>query len=308
MNTANFDLIFDQWYDEINTLLNPTEFLFEVVLERSPYLKVMDASFRKLRKNNRDRKALKELADAIVNFTKIKNITVEISGHADNMSVIPIYTRNLAIDMNVFKAANKAFSGEKEKIKVPQTIEESIKYVDRVYIFINDEFVKEFSSRQLTAVLLHELGHIFAHTSNFLGIFSSLIKKMSFGGSALSLIFGVATTSLITIPISLLLFTIGRSLTFLDHREEFGADSYAIKYGYGEELAKVLDRFRDVRVNKRSFWKKVFEWIKVLLFPGTHPEDEKRICQIFDKMKKEYKNLYPKLNKELTIILSDLKC
>lgn len=305
IKAANFDLMFEQFCDEMNNLLNSDQCIFEVAAGRSSYLKDVDSAFVKLRKNIDDKTALRELAKAIKGFTGIKQVVVKIRRDYFNAAVVPIYNRELGIDKNIFKIV----SSDSVKIDKPlQNVEESIKYIKKIYILMGDEYFKIFTGRELTSIVLHELGHVFAHTSRFSYLLARTVRKYSFIGSGMSLVFGAGAVSALAIPISLLLFTISRSMTFLDHREEYNADQYAVKYGYGDEAIRALSRFGFEPPEKKGFWRRLFEWIRSLLFPKTHPEDRKRICGLVNKIRNEYINLYPKLKDELTIIFSDLKC
>jgi len=120
------------------------------------------------------------------------------------------------------------------------------------------------------------------------------------------LMFGLGAISL---PMSLTLLAVSRSLTFLEHAGELQSDKFATKYGYGEEIARMLNKFRiESTLQNKKFLKKVYNIIKHFFFPKTHPSDSKRICKIINNMREEYKSMYPKLKNDLTIMLSDLKC
>ena len=102
--------------------------------------------------------------------------------------------------------------------------------------------------------------------------------------------------------------TIVRSLTFLEHKSEYHADQFAVKYGYADEMIKVLYILRNKTLEtEEAWWKKIWDFIDGLFSPSSHPTNAKRIEEINDDMLKEYKKLYPKLSNELSIILTDVK-
>ena len=288
-------------FDEFNKFYTP-EIMFEVSYKRSPVLKQIDELFRELKNNIHDRSIHKQLEQRIQEFSKIKKIHFYIQKTEYNAFVYPVYKENLP----------EIFS-EIEKVKSDTYAEETAKYIKRAYIVFGDGYVDEWSPRTLTAVLLHELGHLYQHTANY----SFLIRRMSFiysrklfkgGGLAM----GVATLfNPAFLPLLLASFALSRTLTFNDHLAELDADSYAAKYGYAEELIRLhMSGIKwDNAVNKQKSWmSRMWDHLMSIILPSTHPSDKDRVCNMIEKMKDEHKKMYPKMKKTFNIIYADLKC
>jgi hypothetical protein len=285
------------------------ETIFEVSPYRSSILKNIDNNFRELKIDNKDSAAKKELVKNLKKFTKIKNIILSIKKNYGNAAIIPFYNRALSLDLiNLFKKYDS--NGD---IKSLDVAEESNKYISKVYIIIGSDIIDRFSARELTAILLHELGHCFTYTSNIprilLIIFENCVNVI---GKIISIPFFKFFTAL-TYPayLSLLLLIIfsARSLTFLEHKSEYKADQFAAKYGYGDEIVKVLYKFHNIEEDikiKHSWFKKILLFFNNLITISTHPTSSSRIKELNKELIHDYKKMYPKLSNELNIILSDI--
>jgi len=291
------------------------DFLFEfedIFFEASPYrsdfLKDIDNDFAVLKKE-KSIKNIKTLSNHIKDFTGIKKVTISIKSNYENAFVVPIYNQQLSLDViNLFKdyETNK-------NIRKLDIVEEPAKYIESIYIIFGDGIVSMFSPRELTAILLHELGHSFTHTANMPTIIIGLLRKVIITIELIPKIILIPLISLSIIQaffITAVCFIVCRSLTFLEHRGEYKADQFAAKYGYGDEMIKVLYQFNLIQedvLSKFSWWKKVLFFITRFFIPSSHPKSTKRMLELSDKMLDDYKKMYPKVSKELTIILSDLK-
>lgn len=262
--------------------------MIKIISEASPYrepiLKKIDKNFKDLKEDFYNNKVKKDLIKNIKQFTGSKQIFISIKKNMFNAYVIPIYTNEL------FKIKN---------IKSNKMLDTDIsnnKYIQKIYITFGDKIIDELSSRELTAVLLHELGHVYLHKTN---VFKIMTKLLLISGMLPSFIL-LGTT----LPIVLIM----RSLYFFDHIEEYNADKYATKYGYGDEIIKLTNKFHNIQTKNKSKIRLIFEKTFKLIFGTTHPENQKRACKAAKDMFKEYKKLYPNQTKELTIILDNLKC
>ena len=305
----NQDLIFENWMTSLNDLLNPDDCLFEVSAQRSQTLRQIDYNFLSLQQNLKNTQAKKDLIRNIKEFTNIKDVKITIKKNFYNAAVIPIYTRALPIRLNVFQKVKQLFDNVSDTSI--HKAQESSEFIERIYIIIGAEMIHALSSRGLTAVLLHEIGHVFSHTSNFPTIIERWMKTLSTLGFVKTAIISPFLTSTVSLPISAMFLLVSRTLTFVEHLGEYGADKYAAKYGYADEIIKVLHKFQQEEhfANKqKSFFRKIFDFLFQMFFPKTHPSDNKRICKLAEDMKTKYKDLYPKLNQELITILSDFKC
>jgi len=286
------------------------ELIFEVSKYRSDILKDIDKIFSRIKENNKDLAAKKELTQKIKEFTSVKHVVLTLKPKYTNASVIPIYNQTISTDLiNLLKDFESG-----ENLKNLNVIEEPSKYIKKVYIIIGIDLINMFSPRELTSILLHELGHVYTYTSNLPRLLLNVFQKfVGFVGEIFKTPI-LAILNLLSLPsyaiASLIVITLTRSLTFLEHKSEYRADQFPIKYGYGDEFVKVLYKLhsRQVEVEKhRAWYEKLWGFINSWFIPSTHPASSKRINEISDKILDEYKKIYPNLDKELSIILKDIK-
>jgi len=283
--------------------------LYEVSPYRSEILKMIDQDFADLKKDMKDHKIIKSIVAHIKEFTGVNNVVFSIKSNYDNGFVVPVYNRQISLDMfELFKD----FAADKN-IRQLETIEETSKYIKKIYIVFGSILVRDFTAHELTAILLHELGHCFTYTANMPGKLINLLRKIFtvIGLMPKVILIPLISLSLIHVfLISVVSLIICRSLTFLEHRAEYKADQFAAKYGYGDEIIKVLYKVQKIREDawsKVSWFKKALNFIIQFFIPKTHPVENKRIIETSEKMLLDYKKLYPKVSKELTIIFNDIK-
>lgn len=273
--------------------------IFEASSFRSEILKEIDQDFALIKKDKKSLAANKKLVKDIKQFTGIKDIVITLKKDYYNAAVFSVYNQALSTDIiNVFK--DYKVDGD---IKDLDVVEEPSKYIKKLYIVFGSDLIGDLSPRELTAIILHELGHSFNYTANLPRLFLSMFKNIiDFTGKILAI-----PTFAVSLLISSILM---RTLTFLDHRGEYKADQFAIKYGYADDIVKVLYKFHNKEVemkDKQAWWEKILWFIGRLISPSTHPTSSSRIEEINNQMLNDYKKLYPKLSKELSIILQDVK-
>jgi Zn-dependent protease with chaperone function len=286
------------------------ELIFEVSKYRSNILKDIDKIFSRIKKNNKDLAAKKELVKKIEEFTSVKHVVLTLKPKYVNASVIPIYNQMISADLI---GLLKDFEAG-ENLKNLNIVEEPSKYIKKIYIVIGIDLIDMFSPRELTSILLHELGHVYTYTSNLPRLLLNIFQKfVGFAGEIFKTPI-LAILNLLSLPAyvvaSLIVITLTRSLTFLEHRSEYRADQFPIKYGYGDEFIKVLYKLHRSRVEiekHRAWYEKLWNFIDSWFTPSTHPLSSKRINEISDKILDDYKKIYPDLNKELSIILKEIK-
>ncbi len=285
------------------------ELIFEASKFRSEILKDIDQDFALIKKDKKDLAAKKSLVENIKKFTNTKHVNVSIKKDYMNAAVIPIYNQVLSIDLiNILKDYEAG-----ENIRNVDVVEEPSKYIKKMYIMFGDELIDMFSPRELTAILLHELGHVFTYTANLPRILLSLFQK-SVGIAGMMLKTPILwLLNLISLPAyiisSLIIMIVVRTLTFLEHKSEYKADQFAAKYGYGDEMIKVLYKLHNKQIERQSqqtWYEKIWNFIGTIFQPSSHPASSKRIKEVNEQILKDYKKMYPTLSNELNIILKDI--
>lgn len=285
------------------------ELIFEASKFRSEILKDIDQDFALIKKDKKDLAAKKSLVENIKKFTNTKHVNVSIKKDYMNAAVIPIYNQVLSIDLiNILKDYEAG-----ENIRNVDVVEEPSKYIKKMYIMFGDELIDTFSPRELTAILLHELGHVFTYTANLPRILLSLFQK-SVGIAGMMLKTPILwLLNLISLPAyiisSLIIMIVVRTLTFLEHKSEYKADQFAAKYGYGDEMIKVLYKLHNKQIERQSqqtWYEKIWNFIGTIFQPSSHPASSKRIKEVNEQILKDYKKMYPTLSNELNIILKDI--
>ena len=208
-------------------------YLFEVSIYRSNILKDIDQDFAEIKKDKQNHAAQdlsnkNSLIKNIKEFTGIQDVKITLIKDFPNACVIPIYTRLFSLDLLTLYKDYKIDGN----IKNLNVIEEPSKYIKKIHIIFGYEFINMMSPRELTSILLHELGHVFAHTANLPRLLVGYFKTF------LNIILSIPMTIPIYLVTMAIVITLMRSFSFLDHRKEYKADQFAAKYGYGDEMIK----------------------------------------------------------------------
>lgn len=293
-------------FSEVSSSFNFDDCIFEVVHNRSPLLKEIELCFMNLQQDIHNKKLLNDLISKVKKWTKIKKIVIKIVKNDWDTYVIPIYnSESLSKEIKLQIETQKPVQYKLNS----NTISETEKFIDGMYIFIGQKMLEMCHYREMTAILLHEIGHTFAHTASFPTLLERILKPLSQTASI-----GIVMTPLITSPVGIAILlasiTMTRTVSFLEHKGEYDADNFAAKYGYGKEMVTVLDKFRTMNKDhiKKNFLMKMIEYLKNFFFPSTHPSDSNRICKLVNSMKTDYVKHYPTIDNDLKVILSDIKC
>ncbi len=266
------------------------EELFEASKFRNPILKELDGEFLKL-KNSKTVKVenIKSIQQLIRKFTGAKYVYLSIKKDMFNAYVIPIY--------NGF-----FYKKVKQDQKIIDDGIEDSQYIDKIYITIGQKLLDKLSHKQITAVLLHELGHVYLHRSHVMMFVKKIIN--------LSTVIGTISVNLMTgvfVPIILPLLLISRTFSFFDHKEEYNADKFALKYGYADDISKVMLTFHKKEIQNKSKMRQIFDNIIYMILPTSHPQSKNRIDKINKTYLKKYQKIYPDIKNELTIIFKNLE-
>ena len=308
-----------------NLALQREEPIFEVSKYTPKNLKSIEKLFNQLKKSPFDIYVKKQLVDKIKSFTKINQVTFSVKKNFFNASVLPIYNQNLSKSIsNIikdFKGHDFNQSIEPLKLKKMTSLEESSDYIKKIFIVFGEPLVEQFSAAELTAILLHEIGHVYMTTSNaptiilnsfkeIMTLTSKILGTISIGSIAIGYkkIFELGSSSFLIF----ILLILTQGITFLERLHEKAADNFAIKYGYGIEILttiKFLDNIGKRERSKKNLLIKIFtkivEILKDIFSPSSHPSPEKRIKDIENQIKKNCIEIYPDLSTELSVILKD---
>lgn len=275
--------------------------IFEKSSKSMPIFEEIDRCFEQIKNNRKNKKSISDLTNQLeTNIKKIsgvRKVDVKIIKNLYNAYASPIYKKILPV---TFNPKNNQIL--KRTVKKKFQLEETGKFISELNLGFGTKLLNEFTPQECTAVLLHELGHALKHTS-FVGLFwKQILKKIA----KLS-IFTVGLISPQLYMASLLLF---RGTSIFDHIEEYSADSYTSQYGYGDEMLRVLNKFKknNIKFKKKNPVRYFSEKILGYLFGTTHPEDDKRQCSIINQMLNEYANMYPGFEKEIKKSFKNIKC
>lgn len=275
--------------------------IYEVLSDRSPYLKDIDNSFGLLLKDITNKQAKKDLILAIKKFTRVSKIYIRFVPNIFNACILTNYNNILP----------SIFIKKLESENIKHTVDETSQYIDSFRIDIGIPLFNTFNKYEMTAILLHELGHVYSHTSNLPLLFQKILKWSStqqLGGTIIStLLHGISLYS----SLFILAFIVSRSVMFTEHLEEYNCDQFAIKYGYGTEIATAINKIRNIENtynDDHAFINKLLKTILSIFIPASHPDSKDRICNIINKIKKEYSDRYNIIKDDINNQLSDIKC
>lgn len=253
----------------------------EIGIHAPSKFKKIDECFKELKLKNKSQqhKVIIKLENVLEDiFGTVFEIDLQkIGSYVDNCAVLP-----------QFKKVGK--------ISYKNNIEQ-LGHIKKMIMILGVDLIKGSTPRELTAILLHEVGHIVNHTSNTIGIISKIISNISIVTDPLS---RVPIIGGVLLPI--FIFTT-RTMHWTEHIGEYNADKFPVQHGYGDELVSVIHKWnlqyqRDK--NKQTFIQKV-GMLKDIILGTTHPKDTKRIQRIVESIKLNYSKKYKskKLNKIL---------
>lgn len=271
--------------------------LFEVANDVRPDIKAIQNVFSKIKKRNKY-----NVLDAVSLSVILKKVfkckfNVEFIAGEKNAYVLPFY-----------KSENKNVNISNKDI--PE-ITEIIKNTEEINLWLGIPFLKEFTSGELTAVLLHELGHVYINslykvytvTSIIDNVFLKLCKKIL-------VLFNILYTynrtrndpdkiNIIPVYINAILFTLIYVLQlpcrFFSRKGERLADDYAVKMGYGDELISAFEKLSTIINNDIGFFKKIQMFLIDIFYLSTHPGLKDRTKYIIKKIEDEYSDRYPNM-------------
>jgi len=268
-------------------------------------LKKMEECFAKLKADIKDINARMELVECIKEFTKIDDVTLLLD-NTKNAGIYPIYKYDHAIKFSKIvqslidrREYNKPISPQ--KLMSLETVQEPATAIVRVYIYMGKPFINMLTPEELVAVFLHEIGHVFAITTRIpfeaLSFLKGLFQSLVFTKTVL---YVTAIVTHFYFLYTLIALGLIYGITFHMRLGESIADKYAARYGYGDELVKVLEKCGKPKKTKNTFFGKVKSFMialasvaRLIVDPYEHPSDRKRIRDLEKKIFNEYRQLYP---------------
>lgn len=291
-------------------------YLSEVSEYAPKILREIEGNIEILRNNYTDKNARTKLVLLLRKFTKIDKVNIFYQLDEFNAGVIPTYKKSISSDFSSKVrdvlggkdvSTNRVKSEDLKKLKF---IAEPTKYIESLNIFIGVPLLKALTPPEMVATLLHEIGHTFNSTSNISYIYMGVVKELlslSFAGYASLRIVNVIEQFLPVFYFGTLALVYG--ITITQHRNEYNADKYVVKYGYGDELVRVfkkLDTSVKIRENRTSIKTKLSKFLLLIkdflvtaIFSYEHPSVQSRVDQIEDLLYDKYKELYPKYATEI---------
>ena len=264
-----------------------TSILTEIGHHRLDGLEHLDELFKEIKRTETQVASAKVGHKIAQQISKLVNVPVEVDVHflgsfVDNCGILP-----------KLKNANP-----KNPVKSFDKIDLS-PLVSKLYIAIGREFINAYQPRELTAVILHEIGHIIHYVDDQWSLSRITAYKMK------AMLDGLNTIPFINLIALPLLIVTSRTLAYTNHIGEYNADRTAVEYGYGDEMVYLMNS-----INKQSKDNKpnTKVWVRIALLRdmvlgSSHPTIDDRIKKMLELIKTQYADEYK--SKKLKIILDE---
>lgn len=156
-------------------------------------------------------------------------------------------------------------------------------------IFITSSLVKMLTTREIIAVLLHEVYHSQAkHT-----VKGTFVKFPFVYLMYVAIIASVSASVFLAVGLFLLLNSIPEMMLniFVSKKMEMNSDKFAIKYGYGKDLISALDKIENyiktISKSKPECTGVMCKFVsKINNILSSHPEYNKRVENILEEIGK----------------------
>lgn len=297
--------------------------LENILQEISPYapktLVNLEKPLAELRKSKNNKKARQEIVQIVKEFTQIPNVILHVTDDL-NAGVLPIYDENTISQIftsffQKFKDMNDVVLKPDELKKLKHAVEKS-DCVKTIYLFIGYPLLRNITPNEMIAILLHEFGHVFSAKSSIPDIVLKLLKQLLQFAAFPIILLKISMPELVPIlvRVSILIFGLVHGISFLERRDEYGADKYVVKYGYGDELVSAMYKLSDVPFyhKKQSifdkievFFLRILHFLISLINPQTHPSGGNRVQALENLIFNEYRKIYPKYRDVFNHIQAD---
>jgi len=252
--------------------------LLEVGSNVLPGLSNIDSLFYKLKTTNNYSKCISQLEKE---FQKIFGCVfiIDIARSSlwiDNCGIIPTFKKTGEI------------TKKEDLVKLGN--------IKKLNIILGEKIIKIASPKELTALFLHEIGHLVNH----IGEFVSIVQKSMLFTKFILFVVNLFIGAIYLIPIILI---VTRTLFWTSHVGEYNADKFVVEYGYGDEFISLFHKFeKHFTIDSEMPIVKVLVRVSQFIVGSTHPSNEDRIKKIAEIIKNEYSDKY-KLDKKTKKIL-----
>jgi hypothetical protein len=267
-------------------------FILNEMMYKPKNTKIMDDCFANLLKNKNVESSLRTLEKVVKKEFNMDSTIIRIvevnpkSNYFFGMRVFPSKEELEGMALEIVTNKNKEIQFKK--------CTNIIIEIDSKIITKNDYFEEPFTPRELTAVLLHEIGHKIYSKEHFaVARKYSLINFLSIGGAVLG---AAATTFGVAIVVFglLLSFMVVTSRAQSDTTEKY-ADSFPVRYGYGKEIYSVLYKIGNINRSKKQDETTLSKWYEWSFGQLTHLGVRKKgIIEVIEKEIKESDDDYQK--------------
>lgn len=272
--------------------------LFEVANNVRPEIKLIHKTFSEIKERNKyNALDIISLTSCLERIFKCK-FNIEFIPNEWNAYVLPFY-----------ESKNKEITIDN---KTPVEISSIMKTASEINIWFGIPFLKDFTSGELTAILLHELGHVYIDSTTKIymiaqAIDTFFISILEFISSILGAINLVTLASggdrlikpVFSASLCVLIYALKLPCRICSRKNEKLADNYAVKMGYGDELISAFMKLDKETSKDIGFFTKLKRFVISFLFLNTHPNTKDRVNTILKDIEKDYSDKYPNVSKNI---------
>lgn len=257
-------------YDDLNI----DNIVLEVGTNQLPGLDKVDELFKQLKNSKSKSKSYQILGQIEKQLKNIFGTEFEL-----DLDYLTEYSLN-AVVIPVYNGFDNILQNEHE-IK--------LKSIKKVYIILGARLLNDCTHKEMTAIVLHEIGHIVNHLSETLSIVRGLTYPIH---KLLNIFSRVPIVNMLALPLMILT---SRTLSFTSHVGEYDADKFAVQYGYGDELISIMHKYNlEYKKSKSSgfSFSRMINTMITFLTGTTHPTDEQRIRKMIKEIRSKYNRNY----------------
>lgn len=265
------------------------DLLLEVGIRKISQLKDVDVIFKRL-------KAVKK------NLVKRQQVLRELEVKLEKLFGIPVL-----IDFHIFGMFSENFAvlpyiKSNKDVEIKET-KDMIQFINvkKINLIFGNGFINKHTSRELTAILLHEIGHLTNYLTKASQLFLMILSPI------FAVLQGLRMIPIISSVVFPLYILCSRSLFFIQHVGEYQADKFVAKMGYGDELISAIQKWQkeSTKIKKSLTLMQRISMIGQFLKGSTHPTDIHRIEKLIEGIKTEYLKQYK--NKKIFKLLDQYK-